>query len=89
MLKAFNITLDPLLSDWQTLDEKVASMLEIVASMPLSAVSLVKKVSMIIEDEKATQVTHFPGSGSDGIKSTGDVDGFRAGVDPTTFTLLR
>ena len=58
MLKVFDITIDPLLSDWQTLDGRVAPMLEIVASMPLSANSLAKKVSMIIEDEKATQVTH-------------------------------
>jgi len=42
MLKVFEITPDPLLSDWQTLDGRVGHMLEIVASMPLSADFLVK-----------------------------------------------
>jgi hypothetical protein len=37
LLKTFEITSDPLLSDWQTLDGRVEGMLEIVASMPLTA----------------------------------------------------
>ena len=87
MLKVFEITPDPLLMDWQTLDGRVGHMLEIVASMPLSADFLVKKVAMIMDDENATHVTHFPRS--DGTRNTGDVDGFSAGIDPTSFTLLR
>ena len=37
LLKAFEITSDPLLSDWQTLDGRIEGMLEIVASISIHA----------------------------------------------------
>ena len=87
MIKVFEITPDvPLLSDWQTLDGRVDHMLEIVASMPLSADLLVKRVAMIMDDQKATLIAHFPRA--DGTKITAGVEGFTAGVHPTSFTLL-
>ena len=87
LLKTFEITSDPLLSDWQTLDGRAEGMLEIVASMPLTADLLGKRVNMIIEDEKAT---HRVYTGKlEMAKAPGEVDGFTAAIDPISITLLR
>ena len=87
LLKTFEITSDPLLSDWLTLDSRVAGMLEIVASMPLAEDLLSKRVNMIIEDEKATN-RGYTGK-LDVARVPGEVDGFTASIDPTSITLLR
>ena len=89
LLKTFKITSGPLLSDWQALDGRVEGMLEIVASMPLTVDLLGKQVSMIIEDEEATNRVYSGKLAMDMAKTPGEVDGFTAAINPTSITLLR
>ena len=88
LLKVFDISSDPLLSDWQTLDGRVSSMLEIVASMPPSSELLVQRVGMLLEDERATLRVQA-GRADSGAKVDGGASGFNASIDPTTITILR
>ena len=87
LLKTFEITSEPLLSDCQTLDGRIEGMLEIVASMPPTADLLGKMVNMIIEDDKATRRVNT--GKLEMAKAPGEVDGVTADIDPTSITLLR
>ena len=86
LLKAFEITSGPLLSDWQTLDGRIKGMLEIVASMPPTTDLLGKRVNLIIKDEKATHRVYT--SKLDMAKTPGKVGGSTAAIGPTSIMLL-
>ena len=88
LLKVFDISSGPLLSDWQILDARVSSMLEIVASMPPSSELLAQRVGMLLEDERATLRVQAGGADS-GLKVQDGSAGFNASIDPTTITILR
>ena len=88
LLKVFEISSDPLLSDWQTLDGRVSNMLEIVASMPPSAELLVQRVGMLLDDERATLRVHG-GRADSGTKVEDGASDFKASIDPLSITTLR
>jgi hypothetical protein len=88
LLKVFDVSSDPLLSDWQILDARVSGMLEIVASMPPSSELLVQRVGMLLEDEQATLRVQA-GRADGGPKVQDGSSGFNAAIDPTTITILR
>ena len=88
LLKVFDVSSDPLLSDWQILDARVSGMLEIVASMPPSSELLVQRVDMLLEDERATLRVHA-GRADSGSKVQDSSSGFNAPIDPTSITILR
>ena len=86
LLKVFEISSDPLLSDWQTLDGRIiiSSMLEIVVSMPPSAELLAQRVSMLLDDERATLRVHA-GRAVSGSKADDGASGFKASIDPMKY----
>ena len=88
LLKVFEVPSAPLLNEWQTMEGRVSGMLEIVASMPTSADLLVQRVSMILDDERATLRVHA-GRADSGSKADDGAAGFKASIDPLSIKLLR